>query len=186
MSYTEKLSEQLATKDVVVAIATGTSASTGSIIDMQGYHRLVAIAKARAVSSTTSTTSTAKQATTTATASTSCKVAIKISASTSSAFGGTATVLTTGALGGTGSASTWTSTFTGKSVVTATNGGTGKTTASATTTASGELALDVSGELVQSRRAAEDRYVRATITLTGVTDNSAGIVQADTARNKPV
>lgn len=170
MAYTELLSEQVPAVDLVVT-GTGTNSGTGDIIDMSGYHRIMALAY---VTETTTAKTTVTSTAGTTTASCTAKVKIVVNASTSSAFGGTSTTVaaSTVTLSATGTATASTAT------------GTAKNTANATINQM--VAVDVSGEDVQAQRVAEDRYVRATITLTGVAGAGAGLVMADCARFKPI
>lgn len=153
----ETLSEQIAIVRQVGA--TGTVTQTMSALDLREHHRfkvrMIGLAYTTSTSKTTATSST-KTATTTA--STSVKVSLKVQVATNTGFTGATTLTTV------------TSTIKSTSTVTAKTSpatGTGKTTATAKATALGSVSYSGTGELVQSQRVAEDRYLRAIVVVTG-------------------
>ena len=121
----ELLSEQLTISDYIGEVSTsnGSTANTGSALDMRDYHRVIAygIANWTTTAGTTNVSGT-----------------LQIQASTSSAFGGTATTIATGTFA----------------------------SAAATTTGNSQWSVSADGEAIQTARVAEDRYVRAVLTLT--------------------
>ncbi|NIR62400.1 MAG: hypothetical protein GWN61_00720 [candidate division Zixibacteria bacterium] len=172
----ERLSEQLALQGrLICQTATGTVSGTGAGFDMRDVHQVYALAHGEASTTSKSTTTSAKCTTT---ASTNLTLAITIQASTAIGFGGTPVAVAS------------TSQKYSSTVTATASAATGKTTATATATINTNLELAVWGSEVQGARAAEDRYVRAIITITGVKggagNESFGIVFADTGRYKPV
>lgn len=177
----QKLSEQLAFGDLVAFTSAGSlTASTGGAIDMSKNHRMVVLAVASTVSvtgtATAAGTTTVPDSVATATATASLTFSVVVQASTSTGFGAPTTVTS--------------STISRTATATATATSTGGTVTTATATASLEAGaeVDIWGEDVQAARAAEDRYVRAVVSisaLSGVPAIALASVQKDQSRYKP-
>jgi len=173
----EKLSEQLALADLVAWTSAGSlTSSTGDAIDMKNFHRAVVLLVGSVSATGTGTAAgTGTDTVATAVATADLTWSVKIQASTSTGFGTPTTITTvTGSDSHTATATTTSS------------GGTGTTT-TATCTADLGGEIEIHAGQVQAARAAEDRYVRAVVSLgSSDTPNIAlASVYGDSSRYKP-